>query len=484
MHPHGTPKPRLTDAMDEAQRRCDAGMPPAQWFDRKVRGHMEACAGLPSRPLPPPQADAAIDDRLSQPATRRRTIYVHVPFCKRICSFCAFFRQPAGTSDLEAYTQAVAAQIDTTAQTTWAQQGPPFGAVYFGGGTPTALDPMQLARLVTAIRNHYPLADDCEFTVECRFDGLDEAYLKRLHDAGVNRLSFGVQSFDTTVRRGVGRIAGRDQVVETICLASRLGFDQISADLIYNLPDQTNGSWAEDIMTLIQTPATAASVYALIPMRGSALVKQIEAGRKQPLGDCLREYDMFTAEFDALLQRPGWRRLSFHHFGDAQYERSIYNQVRSGGMDTLGLGCGGGGQLGNLSYMNAMDVQQYVDAWSNGCRPPAMAFEQPQRVTELGSVYRLTESDGIARAQLNELLPTASSTIDRLIALGLVEDSNGQLDLTRDGCFWGYNVTALMTEAIAHDLASAVVPVTPAGHPPHTVTHLQGANPCSSSSTA
>jgi coproporphyrinogen III oxidase-like Fe-S oxidoreductase len=193
---------------------------------------------------------------------------------------------------------------------------------------------------------------------------------------------------------------------------------------------------------------------------------------------------MFTAAYDALMNRPGWRRLSFHHFGDAQQERSVYNQVRSGGMDTLGLGCGGGGQLVNLSYMNAMDVQQYVDAWSDGCRPPAMAFEQPQRVTELGGVYRLTESDGIERAQLNELLPNASPTIDRLIALGLLHECNGRLELTRDGCFWGYNVTTLLTEAIADELACGVTPAQPTGHPPHIVTHPQGVRPCSSSSTA
>ncbi len=477
MHPHGIPKPRLTDALDEAQRRCDAGMPPAQWFDRKVRGHMEACAGLPSESVPPPRADAALRERLNQPARRRRTIYVHVPFCKRICSFCAFFRQPTGRSDLEAYTQAVAAQIDATAQATWAQDGPPFDAVYFGGGTPTALAPKQLARLVTSIRNQYPLADDCEFTVECRFDGLDEYYLKQLHDAQVNRLSFGVQSFDTAVRRGVGRIADRDQVVETIGLAARLGFEQISVDLIYNLPEQTLTSWASDMDTLRQTPATAASVYALIPMRSSALVKQIEAGRKQPLGDCSREYEMFTAAYDALMKRPRWRRFSFHHFGDAQHERSVYNQVRSGGMDTLGLGCGAGGQIGHLSYMNPMDVGAYVESQSTGGAPPAMVAEQPEAVGERRGAYRLTESGGIDRSDLFELLPHAQPVVDRLIDLGLIVEEAGRLEPTRDGCFWGYNLTAMLTELIGDRRV-----VSPAGGPARSRSRLltQGVAECSS----
>jgi len=481
LHPHSTTHTQLTDALDEAQRRCHAELPPWQWFDRKVRGHMDARSGLPSQRVPSDSVGDVLAESMRHPSARPRTIYVHVPFCTRICSFCAFFRQPKGISDLQAYTEAVANQIEQMSVTRWAQEGPSFTAVYFGGGTPTALESAQLAGLVSAIRNNYRLARDCEFTVECRFDGLDADYLKRLRDAGVTRLSFGVQSFDTTVRRGVGRIADRNQVLDTIKTASRLGFEQISLDLIYNLPGQSIESWTDDIRTLVDTSATASSIYALIPMKGRALVKQIEAGRRKPIGDCEREHEMFTHAHDELMRRLDWRRFSFHHFGDHRSERSVYNRVRMGTMDTLALGCGAGGQVGNLSYMNAMTVEQFVEAFTGDGDASMMAFEQPHALSDLFEAYRLAETEGIDRTNLLELLPNADEWIDRLIALGLLQERHNWLTLTCNGCFWGYNVTTMITELIlAHWPAdrtakskTVTVPVIP---------QSQGVATCSSSS--
>lgn len=453
MHPLPTePSARMTDALNQALDRKADGKPASQWFDRRVRGHMEALAALSSRPLPPPQAKGVLQQQLAQPAERQRVIYVHVPFCKRICTFCGFFRKPSGHADLDAYTQAADHQFQQVAGSQWVQSGPAFRAVYFGGGTPTALAPEQLVTLIQTLRNQYPLAEDCEITVECRFDGLSEAYLQQLRDAGVNRLSFGVQSFNTAVRQGVGRLAQREQVFETLNHAHRLGFAGMSVDLIYNLPDQTAETWTEDFADLAQTPATACSTYALIPMRGSTLVKQLEAGRTAPLGDVTYEYQLFQIAHRALSRRSNWQRYSFQHFGDAQRERSVYNHVRAGGMDTLGLGCGAGGQIGNLSYMNLMDVEGYTRAHLEGQDAGVMAFLQNPRLPDLNHVHALVEGQGIARRAMLETLPHFEPTVDRLIELGLVREHGGQLTLTPEGCFWGYNITAMLVESIAATL--------------------------------
>ncbi len=479
MKSQGNSNLRVKDALSEAQRRRDAGLPAWGWFDRKVRGHMEARHGLPSTSIAPESMEAVLADRLNQPSARPRTIYVHVPFCTRICTFCSFFRHPKGRSDLQAYTHAVANQIEQMSLTRWAREGPPFAAVYFGGGSPTALEPGQLTRLISAIRERYRLAPDCEFTVECRLDGMDEQYLLHLRDAGVNRLSFGVQSFDTAVRRSVGRIADREQVLETITMAARLGFQQISIDLIYNLPDQPRSSWADDIRTLIGTPATATSVYALIPMQGSALVRQIEAGRRKPLGDCEREYEMFTHSYDELMDRPDWQRFSFHHFGDCRAERSVYNRVRMGTMDTLALGCGAGGRLGTVSYMNAMDVMHYIEAMTHGREAALMVSDQPQDLLDLFAAYQLSECEGVDGAALSAVLPTSAELIERLICLGLVEEQHGRLILTRDGCFWGYNITKVITECIVEHVSPDYQPPT-APHRLHVLDSEKGVIPCSS----
>ena len=455
--------------LDEARRRHDAGQPVWTWFDRKVGGHMAANAALPKVPVPPPMAGAALRARLAQPVDRPRVLYVHVPFCSRICSFCGFFRKATGSNDLQAYTEAVAVQLSRVASTPYVHSGRPLSAVYFGGGTPTVLPVEQLAGLVSIIRGRFPLAEQCEFTVECRFEGLTEAALERLRDAGVNRLSFGVQSFDTDVRRGVGRVADRETVLKTLVTARRVGFDRISVDLIYNLPGQTSETWARTLDDLAESPATATSVYALIPMKNSALVKQIEAGKAPPLGTIEHEHALFNAAHDLLTDRPGWSVMSFHHFGDREREINVYNRVRAGGMDTIGVGCGAGGQIGSLAYMNAMSIPSYTAAqtYSSPTHDPdagVMAFEHPAAVAAHTSAYSLTESDGVRRDVFESCLPDAASVLAGLIDLGLVIECGCVLRLSREGCFWGYNITEMITHAIADAMGD--VPM-PSGMPPH-----------------
>jgi oxygen-independent coproporphyrinogen-3 oxidase len=481
MHGVRDKAPRITDALEEALQRRSAGDPVWRWFDRRVRGHMEVSAAMTSQPLRPSQGKAALGAALSRPAVRPRVLYVHVPFCTRICSFCAFFRKAAGSTDLGAYAAAVRRQIAQVAATPWANNGEPFRAVYFGGGTPTALPAEDLASLVHAIRRGFRLAEDCEVTVECRFDGVDQHYLQQLRHAGVNRLSFGVQSFDTPVRQAMGRIADREAVLGTLETAGDLGFANLSVDLIYNLPGQTPQSFAADLRDLAGTPATGASVYALIPMQGSALMKQIQLGTAAPLGTIEAEHAYYCQAHAALTKRDGWRRCSFHHFGHQQRERSIYNQVRSGQMDTLGIGCGGGGQIGGLSYMNAMDVRGYLAAAEEGtgsARPQLMASRRDDRTVALGEAFGLVEGAGIERHRLLALLPDIGPALHKLMELGLVTDDLGWLSLTEAGGFWGYNLAALLAEQMTCTLA-ATAPVEV-----EFVTPEIGDRACFSSSTA
>ncbi|QNN23737.1 radical SAM protein [Planctomycetales bacterium ZRK34] len=467
MHPHPQAPPIDDDTLAEAARRRDAGRPVWQWFDRRIRGHMEANAGLPSQSAPPPRAGAWLEQRLTEASCKPRVMYVHVPFCKRICSFCAFFRKATASADLRAYTDALLKQIDRYAETRWTRSGPPFSAVYFGGGTPTALPADQLAQLIGAIRDRYPLRSDCEITVECRFDGLDEAYLDTLRSAGATRLSFGVQSFNTAVRQGVGRLADRQRVFDTLTTAGRMGFDSITVDLIYNLPGQTERSWFNDIIDLALTPATAASCYALIPMKGSALVKQIKLGRVESLGDVQHEYQLMRTAHELMGMRHGWRRFSFHHFGHADRERGVYNQTRSGGMDTLGFGSGGGGQIGDLSYMNPMNIEGFIEAQQAGHDSGVMASRQPAAARRFNRAYQLVEGDGIMRGELLNILPSFERSIDRLLNLELINEHHGRLSLTTDGCFWGYNLAALITGAIADALSADDAPSVSSMRHPH-----------------
>ncbi len=453
MHPIGlqpTKVKRMTghDEITEALRRKRCGEPVWRWFDHKVRGHMEARQLEGSRPLMPPMGEQSLHQRLQTASTLQRVIYLHVPYCRRICSFCAFIRQPSDGADLQAYVTALKNQLLRWSATPWVRLGRPFRAIYFGGGTPTVLTAEQLAQLVQCLRDHYPLAEDVEITVEARFDGVDEADLAQLAQAGVNRMSFGVQSFDTQLRRSLGRLADREQVLGLLQAASKQAFANLSVDLIYNLPGQSSMSWLDDLQTLCASPATACSLYSLIPMPGSALVKNMASGSAPPLGDLQHEFELWRIGTEALQNQTGWRRFGFQHFGDSLRETSVYNRARAGGMDVLGMGCGAGGMIDRLSYMNPMKVPQYLEDQTQQADHRLMAFEAMPLVHWCTEVYALTEADGLPMNRLRELLPSAQTLVDALLELELIHVHEGVCQLTAEGCFWAYNMSAMLTGEI------------------------------------
>lgn len=449
-----------------ARERQAAGVPVWAWFDRKLRGHMEATGALGGRRIPPETTAEHLLQVFEKPAQRSRVIYVHIPYCSRICSFCSFFRQPLGSADLEAYVQAVLTQIARIATAPWVRHGPAFEAIYFGGGTPTVLAPRQLGRLLGALQRALPIATEAEITCECRCADVTPEGLRELHAAGFNRLSFGVQSFDTAVRRAVGRIATGAQIRERLDQAAGQGFANVSVDLIYNLPGQTLAHWEADLQHAMAAPITGVSAYALIPMRGSQLVRQIAAGRAQPLGDLAHEYALWQRACAVLASRPDWRRLSFQHFGQIARERNRYNAVRSGQSDILGLGAGAGGQVGETMIINPMDIAAYLAHQQPPTIPDpepvlaayagAMLFEGHEQHRPGRQANRLVEGPGLSRRQLLAALPGFDATLAELLALDLVRaDASDHLTLSSDGCFWGYNLTALLTGAI---LAQAPAP--------------------------
>ena len=447
----GLPEPSAVETLEEALRRRDRGEPAWRYFDERARTHHDASRARENRPLAPPEARAALDRALSQPnPVRRRSLYVHIPFCEHLCSFCAFHRRPASAWESATYVEAVRGQIAWLAATPWAQ-GAPFDAVYIGGGTPTALPREGLAAIAQDLGQAFPLAHDCEFTVETRCADIAGGYLRTLRAAGVNRLSIGVQSFDTSVRRRVGRQRIREDAVAAVRHAADIGFDVVSIDLMYNLPGQTRDTWMRDVDTAFRLPIEGASVYCLIPYARSVLSKRIAAGEEDPLGGTDAEWERFVAAATAFESAPGWRPCSPVHYGRAGFERNVYNAVRAGDVDILAIGSGAGGRIGGLSYMNVPDVHDYTTAFI-GDRPasifatqndaPAMAATRVLGFFE-HMVLRDTEVPRDA-ADIHHLL-------DLCARLGVVSYRDGLWLLTPEGRFWSYTLGTLFAAALASD---------------------------------
>jgi oxygen-independent coproporphyrinogen-3 oxidase len=435
----------LTEAM---KRRAD-GFSEWAYFDHRVRSPEEARMALPYIRIPPEDVRQFLADALKKnEVLRQRAIYLHIPFCRQICRFCGYSRQLlTDTALADRYVQYLIAQIQRYGDTVWAS-APPFEAVYFGGGTPTALSAHELARVIHALKRSFQLDKDCEITVESRFEGIGADDFRILSDAGVNRISFGIQSFDTEIRRNMGRIHEQDEILKCLELAKEGGFQNICADLIYNLPRQLPETWQEDLKLLAQSPVTGVSVYPLILFDRSLLSSQIRERTEPPLGDLKAEYDFYIHADRCLTETMKWQRFTPVQYGKPGEDQANYVRARGQGYEVLGLGAGAAGMIGDLIYVNSPNIADYIAAQKDGCDLPMMLLRLPQRYFKAQPWYRLSESDGINSRNLFEALPGMEQLIDQLTELHAVQQTGDKLTLTRAGQFWAGNISAMISELI------------------------------------
>lgn len=201
-------------------------------------------AGIGGKPVETGRIPALWEEIMEHPRKDRSTAYIHIPFCRNRCLYCDFYKYPADRSASQSYTDALIRELRVDRGKP-AVADYPVHAVYLGGGTPTVLEPDDLTRLFEAVWRTLPLSNDCEITVETSVEDLDETTLAICLAAGVNRFSIGVQSFDTAVRKSLGRRCNRQTVVENLSRARDADAAAVIIDLIYGLPGQNMTVWGE-----------------------------------------------------------------------------------------------------------------------------------------------------------------------------------------------------------------------------------------------
>ena len=202
----------------------------------------------------------ALFRRKADPDAPRLGIYIHIPFCVRKCDYCDFYSVPGRDGRMDAYLHALEVHIAESAPQAEIYT---VNTIYFGGGTPTFFGAERLARLLQIVRKQFNVSKDCEITVECNPDSADQDTLLTLRKAGVNRLSMGVQSAQDKELEEIGRVHSFAQATRAFQRARDAGFDNISLDLIYGLPDQTMESWKESVEALLKLNPEHLSCYGL-----------------------------------------------------------------------------------------------------------------------------------------------------------------------------------------------------------------------------
>jgi anaerobilin synthase len=417
------------------------GLPPWNLFPIRVRSAQQAHRAIPFERISAEDGRVCFAGLMEQPTTTPlRTLYVHVPFCDHACHFCfyACFEE-CRPSQVDQYFSLLQQMVIKASDGSWSQAYP-FEAVYFGGGTPTFVPAAHLTSLLHCIRRHLPLKDDCEVTVESTLTALTPQYLTALMEAGVNRVSLGVQSFDTEVRRKNGRLLDKEGVVKVIEEVAVAGITNIAIDLIYTLKGHTDQALTDDLETIRQLPVTGCSLYPLIR-------------RESPGGsegeDLEMEYRRFMTADGFLCRNPGWVRFTPVQYGHALHGRAVYVQSHGLQGDILALGPSTVGQIHPLVYVNSRDPLQWLQEMEEPGSPQLQFLRWNPQLSPRRKIFRLSEARGLATVEMLPLQGQFGTALELLNQLGLIQSSDNQYTLTPLGGFWAGNISAVFAEILA-----------------------------------
>ncbi len=371
------------------------------------------------------------------------SLYLHIPFCRRRCAYCDF-NTYAGLDDLHAaYGRALEAEIRYLGQQAGARL--PVHTIYFGGGTPSLLPPQTYERLLAAIEQSFALSPAAEITLEANPDTVDEAYLRALHDLGVNRLSLGLQSVHPEELRLLGRTHDFWAVIRAVRAARRAGFVNLNLDLMYGLPGQTLARWQASVEHALRLEPTHLSLYALTLEHGTPLRAWVQRGLMPAPDD-----DLAATMYE-------WASARLAEAGFRQYEISNWARSRpQGGLwacrhnlqywrsePYLGLGAGAHGWAAGQRTVNVRAPAAYIARWR---RPPATR-PRPFPWTP-------------ATVHLRRLTPAEALGEYMMMALRLTEEGARWDEVRRR---FGVEPTALFAEPLARLTAWGLLATTPTG---------------------
>ncbi|MGA3123195.1 MAG: radical SAM family heme chaperone HemW [Polyangiaceae bacterium] len=316
------------------------------------------------------------DHFVVEPTARRATVYVHFPWCLAKCPYCDFVSYVDPRADSTSYTAAVLRELEARAPLLDSADTPEVESIFFGGGTPSLWDARELAQVVAAIRNRLRVVDPFEITVECNPTSLNHRKARALVDAGVNRLSIGVQSLRNERLRFLGRLHDAPGAIGAVRDAIRAGVPRVSADLIFGTPGQSPSEACAEAIELVELGLAHVSCYQLTIEAGTRFGELARRGRL-PLADEGAVADAFLA-IDAALTERGLRHYEVSNYARPG-EEARHNLAYWRGDEYLGLGCAAYGFVRDRSpdpesavrgvrWRNIAQPNQYV-ASTHAARP-------------------------------------------------------------------------------------------------------------------
>ena len=354
-------------------------------------------------------------------------LYLHIPFCESICNYCNFNRGLYDAALKTRYLAALEAEICRSGD------GAAADTIFFGGGTPSLLEPDEVWRLIDACRGSFDLPGDAEISFEANPETVTVERLRGWRDTGVNRLSLGVQSFEDGELRRLGRLHDADRARRAIAEARDAGFDNVSADLMLWLPAQTPAACRRSVEALVNLAPDHASLYMLELYPNAPLRDEMARGgwSLAPDDDAAAMY----LEALALTDAAGLAQYEISNVGRPCRHNLKYWQ--DGGW--LGFGCGAHSTRDGRRWRNVADIERYVEVVGRGERVVAEArtLSAGERLGDaLFTGLRLVEGIDLAGVEARygvDVLDRFGDALEPFRAAGLLVSGDGRLGLTRSG---------------------------------------------------
>lgn len=399
------------------------------------------------------------------------SIYLHIPFCKHRCAYCDFNTYAGQESLIPAYVEALVKEIEWIGNQLPTTNYRSTQTIFFGGGTPSLLSGTQFDSVMSALSSAFNIAADAEVTIEANPGTISPEKLESIRKAGINRISFGVQSSNTEELRMLEREHDFFTVIEAVSTARQAGFNNLNLDLIYALPEQTLESWQTTVKRVLELQPEHISAYALTLEHGTPFGKWAAKGIL-PLPDPDLAADMYEWTMD-YLQQSGYAQYEISNWAKKTNAESRMQNAESNSafecrhnlqywrsLPYLGLGAGAHGYAGGYRYSNALRIKTYIERLINHQSPitnypltPATVNQHKQTLKDDISDYminnlRLVEA-GIAESDFrlrfgSGLLDVFPKEINELLHASLIEkktsDGSEVFRLTRRGRLLGNQV--------------------------------------------
>ncbi len=324
-------------------------------------------------------------------------LYLHIPFCRQRCDFCAFYLEIYRNGRANAFIAALRREIRLYgAQDLVATHS--IQSIYFGGGTPTTLSPDQLQDILTEIRKAFVVLPDVELSIEAHPATVSQQDLVQLSCAGFNRISFGAESMDDRELSPIGRPGAVHDTVRAVAMARAAGFTNINLDLMYGLPRQTLDSWQRSVDRVVQLDPTHISCYALTIEDGTKLAQNIDRQVTAAPDEALQVEMDEAAEF--LLRQAGYQRYEISNYAKHGYS-CRHNLLYWTNGAYLGVGPSAQSYVNGRRFGNVADLTAYDNALSEG-RLPVQGFSELSDQEELRDavIFGLRLGHGIPTEEL------------------------------------------------------------------------------------